>query len=203
MTNILKHPLNRNNAVERDFHSRLFSEAVFTGGFPAIYVQKSDFEKNITLGEWNREIFDKAYDVVVNVEGIQEFGNQSTSTKFSWEELDQSTLFMDDIQRLKLDLTLKIGDIVFFPTLNNKIFQITFVTNESKRCKYQYGVGYAWQMDVIKYALNLTDRFNSGNKDIDNLNNASLKTHENNNQLGIKQDKSQIYSAGNNPLLKD
>lgn len=198
---VLEHPLNRMNPIERNFKARLFSEQVFKYGFPCVYVQKQDFDQNITLGEFNSDIFNKAYDIVCLVRGISEFGNQSSGTKFGFEELDQSTLFIDDIQLKELGLELKVHDIIYFPQLNNKIFQINFVENESERVKYHYGVGFSWQMDIQKYSLNLSDRFNSGNEDIDNINNLSLNTHKNNNKLEVKNDLEQIYTHSGNPLL--
>jgi len=198
---MLKKPLNRFNTIERDFYARQFSEIVFKYGFEAVYVQKTDFDKNITLGEFDKSIFDKAYEITCIVRGIREFSNQSFGTKFGFEEIDQSSLFIDDNQIKELGLVLKENDIIVFPQLNNKIFEINFITNETDMVKYHFGVGYSWQMDVEKYAVDLSDRFMSGNDNVDNINNISQNSHKNNKEYEIKQDQNQIYSTGNNPLL--
>ena len=198
---MLERPLNRYNDVERNFQSRQFQELVFKYGFECKYIQKEDFDKNIVLGEFKNSMFNKVYDLVCITRGVRDFGTQSFGTKFGFETTDQSTLYIDEKQLNELGLKLKIGDIIYFPDLNNKIFEVNFITNETDKVKYHFGTGFAWQIDIEKYSLNLSDRFVTNDEDINKLNQAKHKINSNNDAYNIKQDINQIYSIGNNPLL--
>jgi len=163
---------NYDSFYEQNLVDDLVIESIRMYGLDVIYVTRSNVGVDVIWNETDTPIFDQTFEFEVYVKTMDGFeGEGDFLSRFGLQIRDQATFsvarrtFERFVTKEKSNhIRPYEGDLIYFP-LNNKLFEIKFVEDES--LFYQMGdlQVYDLKCELMEYS---NERFQTGRENIDN-----------------------------------
>jgi hypothetical protein len=180
-----------------------YSEVIEKFGMDIYFLSKEMIKESIFINAWEDALYQVAYSMKLIKEEIIDFGNSDMFTKFGFASNDNLTFYGTIAQFELLNLKPKRGDLIFCPTIGNKIFEISHADRETPKFKYQFDrVPIAYQLQTNLYKPDMLYDY-SGNTDVNKTNLINTKEIENKNTKQENQivDNGIIKTTRRDPLL--
>jgi len=153
--------INKENFNRTDIHAwrqaqNIYTELVAKGGIPIYYLPKEMIKESIFINSWEDALYQIAYSMKLIKEEIVNFGDNDQFSKFGFASNDNLTFYGTIQQFTDLNIKPKRGDLIFCPSIGNKIFEISHADRETPKTKYQFDSNpIAYQLQTSLYKIDM------------------------------------------------
>jgi hypothetical protein len=179
-----------------------YIELVNKFGIACYYLVKENLNLSMFINHYEKGFYDNGIEMRLIKESIVDFGNNDMFTKFGFVSNDNLTFYGVISIFEEIGVKPKRGDLIFCPTIGNKIFEVSHVDRETPKLKYQFDkIPIALQIQTSLYKPNMSLINANPIQEVDELNSKELeKTIEK--QKEIIEDKQVIKPyVKRDPLL--
>jgi hypothetical protein len=161
----------QSTAPEFDLYKNAANEIIEQRGLLLKFLPRSIIANDLILGDTVSSKFESSVDITAYLENFTSFdGSGNLFGSFGFEMTDQLTLLISSISLDKLDITLKESDILYH-VISNRMFEIADIKNTNSF--FQFGGDEIWKKIFVKPFNSSFEEFETGDTDIDILNNLS------------------------------
>jgi hypothetical protein len=108
------------------------------------------------INHYEKGFYDNGIEMRLIKESIVDFGNNDMFTKFGFVSNDNLTFYGVISLFEELNIKPKRGDLIFCPTIGNKIFEVSHTDRETPKLKYQFDkIPIALQIQTSLYKPNM------------------------------------------------
>lgn len=130
-----------------------YIEIVEKYGIDVYYIVKENLQESVFINGWEDGIFQISQSMKLLKESIVEFGNNDMFSKFGFNSADNLTFYGAISVFNDYNIKPKRGDLIYCPTIGNKVFEITHADRETPNNKYVFGkepMAYSLQSSLYK-----------------------------------------------------
>lgn len=192
----------------QNLYEKMIIESIQIKGFDILYIPRTVVNLDPLFLEDPLSTFDTAYSIEAYLENVSGFASSDILTKFGLQLNDSGTFVISKKrwaqvignagENLQLPNRPAEGDIIYFhPT--HSYFEIKKVQGLDPF--YQLGKLYTYKLEVELYNYS-SERFNTGNKEVDSIGSTVVSNDELNYQL-LNEDGSPIRLEGDGTIITE
>jgi len=193
---------------EYDLYSYQYRESIELYGTDVKYIPKTIANETLYTGDWKDVVFEDATDMIMRIDGIDDLGNNDMYSKFGFSSDDMLTFYCATTQFDDVSINPMVGDLIYVPEYNKKVFEIVSVDQETPNQKFNFKsvddkkVGF--KLETKLHSPDLNDIYNTNVEEIDELNGLNISTTERmDNEITDKVDDNNIIDDSENDPLDE
>jgi len=151
------YPFYFNNNIdnpEADTLEEIYDEAIALHSYQVYYIVREFAGEIVGFGEFQTKVMKKAIPVRMYIEEIDDFGGPGELfSKFGYVLRESITLYVSKKELERCKIVPKVQDLIFVPVMNNKVFEIQFVDDDSRTGSF-YTLGRCFGYKLIANLFN-------------------------------------------------